>query len=122
MSLQKLDKRDFSKILREQQTKEEATVWQVLRNRKYLGLKFRRQHIIRGYVVDFYCHELQLAIEIDGGIHNLQKDYDSFRQEAIEKMGIRFIRVSNRMINSNFSFLLQQIKEVRTDLHPNAKK
>ncbi len=78
-----------------------------------MGLKFRRQHIIRGYVVDFYCHELQLAIEIDGGTHNLQEDYDSFRQEAIEEIGIRFIRVSNRLINSNLSILLKQIKEMK---------
>jgi very-short-patch-repair endonuclease len=92
-------KKVFARELRKEQTPEEAEVWEILRNRKFMNLKFRRQHVIEGFVVDFYCHELRLAIEIDGAVHNKQKDYDELRQMLIEDEGIRFIRVTNDEVN-----------------------
>lgn len=76
-----------------------------------MNLKFRRQHVIEGFVVDFYCHELRLAIEVDGGVHNRQKDYDELRQSLIEDKGIRFIRVQNEEVNRDVNILLGKIKE-----------
>ncbi len=69
-------KKTFARNLRYEATPEEYKVWNVLRNRKFLNCKFRRQHVIDGFVVDFYCKELRLAIEVDGKIHDRQKDHD----------------------------------------------
>lgn len=64
------EKRQMARRLRRRATASEKLAWELLRNRRLLGLKFRRQQVIRGYVVDFYCAELRLALEIDGGIHH----------------------------------------------------
>jgi len=86
-------------------------VWEQLRNRKLFNLKFRRQHVLEGFVVDFYCHELRLAVEIDGSIHNKQKDYDELRQMLIEEKGITFIRIQNEDINTNSAILPDLIRK-----------
>ncbi len=101
----------MSRELRKEQTPEETLLWEILRNRQFMNLKFRRQHVIEGFVVDFYCHELRLAIEVDGGVHNNQKDYDELRQSLIEDKGIRFIRVQNEEVNRDVNILLEKIKE-----------
>jgi len=80
----------------------------MLRNRKYRNLKFRRQHVIDGFVVDFYCHELSLVIEIDGKIHDKQKDYDKLRQSLIETKGFRFIRITNKQLRDD-EFILYRM-------------
>lgn len=103
-------KRDFARQLRKDQTSTEAKVWAVLKNRKCFGLKFRRQHVIEGFVVDFYCLEKRLTIEIDGGIHDKQKDYDELRQAEIEAKGIKVIRIRNEEL-INEKVLLKKIKE-----------
>jgi len=59
-------KKRFARSLRKNQTPAEMKVWKLLRNRRFLGLKFRRQHVVEGFVVDFYCPECKIAIEIDG--------------------------------------------------------
>jgi len=61
---------DFARELREKQTPAEALLWQLLRNRRLLGFKFRRQHQFGDYIADFYCHEARLIIECDGSVHN----------------------------------------------------
>lgn len=94
----------------EKQTPEEAIVWELLRNRRFMNLKFRRQHDIEGFIVDFYCHELKLAVEIDGGIHDKQKEYDELRQELIASNGIRFVRVTNDEVNRDFYLVLERIE------------
>ena len=105
-------KKIFARELRREQTPEEEAVWNCLRNRNFMELKFRRQHVIEGFVVDFYCHELRLAIEIDGSVHNKQKDYDELRQMLIEAKDIRFIRITNDEINRDMNILLERIKGV----------
>ena len=104
-------KKVFSRELRKEQTPEEAIVWEQLRNRKFMDLKFRRQHVIEGFVVDFFCNKLRLAIEIDGAVHNKQKDYDALRQMLIESKDIRFIRVTNDEVHRDINILLKRIKE-----------
>lgn len=103
-------KKVFARSLRKEQTPEEEIVWNLLRNRKFINLKFRRQHDIEGFIVDFYCHELRLAVEIDGGVHDKQKDYDELRQELIENKGIRFVRVTNDEIKKDVNILLEKIR------------
>jgi very-short-patch-repair endonuclease len=93
-------KRDFARQLRKSQTEAERKVWDLLKNRKLLGLKFRRQHVIEGFVVDFYCLERKLAIEIDGGIHDRRRDYDELRQQEIESKSNTVIRVRNEELLS----------------------
>lgn len=73
----------------------ERTVWRLLRNRHMLGLKFRRQHLIRGFIVDFYCAELRLVLEIDGPIHDgiANSSYDEARSSWLEARGFRVVRL-----------------------------
>ena len=75
----------------------ERRAWDLLRNRRMLGLKFRRQHVIAGFIVDFYCAELRLVLEIDGGGHSsgVQSDYDDARTAHLESRGLRVIRIPN---------------------------
>ena len=103
-------KKDFARNLRRESTPEEKIVWEALRNRKFMGLKFRRQHVLQGFVVDFYCHSVNLAIEIDGKIHERQLDYDLIRQNLIEEKATTFIRVTNYDVNHNIEKLYNEIK------------
>ncbi len=105
-------KREFARQLRQDQTVAEEKVWQLLRNNQFMGLKFRRQHVIEGFVVDFYCEEHRLAIEIDGGIHNMaiRKDYDALRQMELESKGVQFIRITNEEFAKNEAVLFDSIK------------
>jgi very-short-patch-repair endonuclease len=105
-------KKQFARQLRKDQTSAEEKVWELLRDRRLFGLKFRRQHVIEGFVVDFYCLEQKLAIEVDGGIHNRRKDYDELRQQEIEAKFNTVIRVTNDEIADNCAVLLKKIKEV----------
>jgi very-short-patch-repair endonuclease len=105
-------KKQFARQLRQDQTSTEEKVWELLRDKRLLGLKFRRQHVIEGFVVDFYCHERRLAIEVDGGIHMKRKDYDEARQQVIEGEDVRFIRVNNEDIKDNMCTLIKKIKEI----------
>ena len=111
---QKGDKK-FSKILkarelRKEMTKVEVILWKYLRDRKFLRKKFRRQHILQGFIVDFYCPEDKLAIELDGSVHLKQKDYDALRQNCIEELNIRILRFENHEIIDNLTGVLQKIK------------
>jgi very-short-patch-repair endonuclease len=89
--------------LRENMTEPEIKLWDYLKT-KPLGYKFRRQHPIAGYVLDFYCHKLRLSIEIDGGYHlkKEQKEKDTQRTEYLKGVGIAEHRFTNEEILSNF--------------------
>ena len=105
-------KKRFARQLRKNQTSAEEKVWGYLRDRRLFGLKFRRQHVIEGFVVYFYCLERKLAIEIDGKIHLKQRDYDEARQREIEAKGVTFVRVKNEEIKNNLVVLIKRLKEV----------
>ncbi len=87
-----MDKRAFAKHLRTHQTDAENELWQKLRNRKVLGLKFRRQYVIDPYIVDFVCIEQKLIIELDGGQHISQQVYDNRRSEYLNSLGFKVLR------------------------------
>ncbi|MCP9291536.1 endonuclease domain-containing protein [Gracilimonas sediminicola] len=80
--------------LRKNSTPGEIEIWKAIKNKKLLGYKFRRQRPIHRFIVDFYCRELRLAIEIDGRSHDYKIEYDKQRQEIIEQLGVSFLRFS----------------------------
>jgi len=88
----KVSEKEKRRRLRRDQTFCEKIVWTYLRDRKTLGCKFRRQYSVDHYIIDFYCPELKLAIELDGSIHDEpdQKEYDAYRQEYLEKPACRW--------------------------------
>ncbi|WP_119067530.1 endonuclease domain-containing protein [Aggregatilinea lenta] len=83
---------------RHQSTPAEDTLWQRLRNRQVAGLKFRRQVAIDCFIVDFYCAERKLAIEVDGSIHASQADEDAVRQAHLESRGLHILRFANEQV------------------------
>jgi very-short-patch-repair endonuclease len=87
--------RDAARDLRQRATPSEQALWEVVRDGRFRGLKFRRQHPIGPFVLDFYCRTLRVAIEIDGGVHQLaeQRRHDAARQSAVEREGIRIVRI-----------------------------
>ncbi len=92
-------------------TNAEVILWSRFKGKQLQGLKFRRQHSIEFYVLDFYCPALKLAIELDGGYH-LKKDvqeYDQERQDYIEFLGISFIRFTNKEVCKNVNKVIQKI-------------
>lgn len=97
--------------LRNHATDAERILWSKLRGRQLLGYKFRRQHGIGVFIVDFYCPERKLAIEIDGATHwtEGEKEYDRRRQEYIELYTIRFLRFTNYEVYSNLDGVLSVI-------------
>lgn len=105
--------------LRQHQTNAEELVWRFLRNRQILGYKFRRQYSVDHFVIDFYCAELKLALEIDGGSHNdpEQKKKDIIRQKYLERFNIKFVRLKDEGLFSNpnktFAKIEQAIKLIR---------
>jgi very-short-patch-repair endonuclease len=106
-------------LLRNNMTEAETLLWDKLKN-KNLKVKFRRQHPIGNFIVDFYCHDLKLVIEIDGGIH-LRKEineYDKGRSHDIEKYGIMILRFTNDEIFSDLTKVMARILRVITESEP----
>lgn len=102
--------------LRKDSTDTEKILWYRIRNNK-LGYKFFRQYSIEGYVLDFYCPEKRLAIEIDGGYHDKQdvKTYDEYRQKWIEAYNICIIRFKNEEILNNKKLVVEKINALLLD-------
>ena len=103
--------------LRKNSTVPERLLWSRLRGRNLAGLKFRRQHPIGDFVVDFYCHEHHLAIELDGESHADRGEADRRRQEIIERLGVRVVRYGNDDILKDLDTVLEQIlRECRLEV------
>ena len=107
-------------ILRKNMTLAELILWKKLKDRKIFDTKFRRQHPVDIFIVDFYCHEYKLVIEIDGEIHNNKEkiEYDLARTNEIKKFGLKVIRFTNDQIIFNMGNVIIQIQKVITDLAP----
>ncbi|GET27614.1 endonuclease domain-containing protein [Prolixibacter sp. NT017] len=99
--------------LRKEMTDAEKMLWQHLRNRKMKGLKFRRQHPVHIFILDFYCHERKLAIEVDGGVHKAteQKERDENRTYELEHIGISVLRFTNEEVEKHINEVLKRIEE-----------
>jgi very-short-patch-repair endonuclease len=102
--------KEFTKLNKRNQTKAEEILWNALRNRK-LGYKFRTQHAIDNYVVDFACLMEKCIVEVDGGYHqaNEQVKYDKERTEALEILGYREIRFKNEAVINNIDDVTRMI-------------
>ena len=105
--------RKHAREMRHPQTPAEATRWQQLRNRN-LEFKFRRQHPIERFIIDFYCAEVKLCIEIDGDIHleQEQQEYDSARTEVLASIGCSVIRFANNDVRYNIDAVAQEILDI----------
>lgn len=101
----------YAKSLRNNMTTPEKILWRKLKC-KNLGVKFRRQSIILGYIVDFYCPKLKLVIEIDGDSHLNKQQYDKTREEHMLVKNIKTIRFSNNMILNNLDVAIEEIIKV----------
>jgi very-short-patch-repair endonuclease/type I restriction-modification system DNA methylase subunit len=101
------------KELRNNLTPAEASLWSLLQNKQLDGRKFRRQHSVANYILDFYCPAEQLAVELDGEIHNLalQAEYDRERDLFLQHTGIKVLRFENRLIFENPDGVLQTIRD-----------
>jgi very-short-patch-repair endonuclease len=103
--------------MRHPQTPAEATLWQHLRNRN-LEFKFRRQHPVERFIIDFYCAEVKLCIEIDGDSHleQEQQEYDLSRTEFLESVGYSVIRFTNNDVRYNINAVTQEILDICSEL------
>lgn len=104
--------KEYGRLNRKQPTKAEDLLWQNLRNNKQ-GVKFRRQHSIGGYIVDFAALEVKLVIEVDGGYHNksAQQNADRLRQDTMEQHGYAVVRFSNEQVLHQMTNVLQQVRD-----------
>jgi very-short-patch-repair endonuclease len=102
--------RQHARENRHHQSPAEARVWKVLRNHNLDGLKFRRQHPLGPYIVDFYCHEAKLVVELDGRSHDAQMDYDAARTAWLEGQGCRVIRFSNMQVMQDIVSVVEGVR------------
>ncbi len=91
---------DYRKKLRNHSTASEATFWKLIKNKKIGGLKFRRQHSIGNYIIDFYCYEIRLIIELDGASHDnyLSEEKDLKRDDYLMNLDYTILRFENRYV------------------------
>jgi very-short-patch-repair endonuclease len=99
-----------AKELRHQMTEEEEILWEKLRANRLNGFHFRRQQIIDGFIVDFYCHAARLVIEVDGKIHDNQIEYDTQRDQILRAKDLQILRITNTEIHTDLETVLQSIK------------
>jgi very-short-patch-repair endonuclease len=99
--------------LRNNPTAAEAVLWKCLQHRKLLEMKFRRQYSIGRYVVDFFCVECNLAVELDGAVHNdvMRQEYDAERTVFLQNQGVELVRFENREVFENIEGVLERIRE-----------
>lgn len=102
---------EFAKTMRSNATDAENLMWQLIRAKRFMNLKFRRQHVIAPYIVDFYCHELGLVIELDGNQHgtNDALEYDVERTKFLETLGFRVVRYCNNDVLSRTDIVLKDL-------------
>jgi len=103
---------EHARDLRRTETEAEILLWKFLRNRKLKGKKFRRQHPLADYILDFYCHECKLAVELDGNHHRVkdQKEYDRARTQALNEFDIKVIRFWNHEVINETEKVLEKIE------------
>jgi len=104
------EKQQRARELRRDMTPAEKVLWEQLRANK-LGVHFRRQQVIQGFIVDFYCHKAGLVVEVDGDIHNLQQKEDIRREKQLSELGLRVVRFRNDEVLKNLSAVVEKIRK-----------
>lgn len=118
--MKKISKKDIARHLRQEQTPAEDHLWQLLRNRQFENLKFRRQHPIKEYIVDFCCLEVMIVIELDGEYHNdsYQKEKDDLRDTHLRGLGYRVLRYPNKIALENTQAIYDDILKRKEESTP----
>ncbi|MGF2879640.1 endonuclease domain-containing protein [Acinetobacter johnsonii] len=109
---------EFVKTMRSNATDVEYLMWQLLRARRFMNLKFLRQHVIAPYIVDFYCHELGLVIELDGSQHGTDDaiEYDAERTKFLEALGLTVVRYWNHDVLGRMDVVLEDLWNICSKL------
>ena len=97
--------------MRKNATTSERTLWEALRRRQLSGLKFCRQHVVAGYIVDFYCPALRLAVEVDGRVHDGQVEDDRERDDYLLEHGVRVVRIRATQVVDDLTGVLAGLTE-----------
>ncbi len=100
----------LARQMRRAPTSAEDALWQRLRRRQIAGMKFRRQHAIERFIVDFYCPEAGLIVEVDGPVHEYTAAEDAIRQEYLESLGLRVLRFDNDKVYSEIESVVEVIR------------
>lgn len=102
---------EFARTMRTNATDAEYLMWQILRNKQFMNLKFRRQHVIKPYIVDLYCYEIGLVIELDGSQHGLDDaiEYDVERTKFLEALGLKVVRYWNHDVLGQTDVMLEDL-------------
>jgi len=100
-----------ARVLRKKMTEAENILWNALRRKQMKGKHFRKQHPLAGYIVDFFCHECNLVIEVDGEIHRFQQEEDEIRTEKLESFGLTVIRFSNHQVLNQLDHVKHEIAQ-----------
>jgi len=97
--------------MRHSATDAEHLMWKLLRTKQFMNLKFRRQHVIAPYIVDFYCHEIGLVIELDGGQHGADEaiEYDAERTKFLEDLDLKVVRYWNHEVLGQTDMVLEDL-------------
>ncbi len=111
--------RQLARQLRNNATEAEKVLWDKIRNKQFMGLKFLFQHPVfykmddrlKFFIADFYCHQLRFIIEVDGGVHESQNEYDHARTELLRAKNIKVIRIKNEDIFNNINRVLINVKK-----------
>jgi len=101
-----------ARALRANMTEAETILWERLRRKGILNVKFRRQQVIEGFIVDFYCEAVKLVIEVDGSVHDTenQKAVDEHRRKVFQERGLKELRFSNQTIVTDIETVMQMIR------------
>nr|WP_116970817.1 DUF559 domain-containing protein [Blastomonas sp. UPD001] len=99
----------IARQMRREPTPAEEKLWQKLRHKQLLGFKFRRQHTIDRFIVDFYCGEARLVVEVDGEVHDYTQEEDAIRQDFLESLGLRVVRFRNEEVLNAIDGVVEEI-------------
>ena len=106
--------KERARALRKNATVSERLLWEQLKGKQMLGFDFDRQRMIDNFIVDFYCKDLKLAIEVDGASHLNKVEYDRQRQDKLEGMGVAFLRFTNDEVTFHMPDVLAKIRHTIT--------
>ena len=103
---------EAARRLRKNMTPAEERLWSALRNKQLNGLRFRRQHPMGDFILDFYCPSCKLVVEVDGEIHGDRTDYDDARTDKLAEYGYTVLRFSNEQVMNDLARVLAEIRQV----------
>ena len=107
---------ELARVMRLEPTRSERIFWDAVRNRQLDGVKFRRQQVIERFVVDFFAPSHRLVVEIDGGVHEVQRERDALREQFLEDCGLRVLRFSADDVERRLPEVLDTLLETLRDL------